>query len=110
MDPLQELIAKHHNQDLEKRPGMVYQIWEDGEITLQKSGNLLWRRSLHSIIPGKPGVNIPMPVKTEKHSYACVASSDIAEALRTLMGPKDPMDTLHEEFFAKDGKTLGDIL
>lgn len=49
---LEELIQHHSKPELAKLHGMVYQVWEDGEITLQKSGDLLWHRSLHCIAPG----------------------------------------------------------
>lgn len=46
---LQELINFHSHPEMAYQTGMVYQVWEDGEITLQKSGDLLWERSLHCI-------------------------------------------------------------
>lgn len=49
---LLELLLKSHNPELAAKSGMVYQIWQDGEITLQKSGELLWKRNLHCLWPG----------------------------------------------------------
>ena len=52
IEELKKLILESNNDELSKLPGHVYQVWEDGEITLQKSGSLLWKRTLHSIVPG----------------------------------------------------------
>jgi hypothetical protein len=49
---IMDLIAKHSKPHLAAEPGMVKQVWEDGEVTLQKSGDLLWQRSLHMIEAG----------------------------------------------------------
>jgi hypothetical protein len=54
MATLEELIALHNKPHLADADAMVYQVWDDGEITLQKSGSLLWQRSLHSISQGNP--------------------------------------------------------
>jgi len=56
-----ELLAKvlsFDEPELQSEPGMVAQVWEDGELTLQKSGELLWCRSLHMIEPGRSGVRL----------------------------------------------------
>jgi len=46
---LQELINYHSHPEMAEQTGSVYQVWDDGEITLQKSGELLWQRTLHCI-------------------------------------------------------------
>jgi hypothetical protein len=51
-DDILEEIKKCHNEQLAKESGHVYQIWNDGEITLQKSGNLLNMRNLHTMESG----------------------------------------------------------
>ena len=45
-------LASWNNPEAPKKHGMVYQCWEDGEITLQKSGELLWQRNLHCMENG----------------------------------------------------------
>jgi hypothetical protein len=46
----QEEIAKHHHPELAQiEGGNVYQVWEDGEVTLTKCGSLLGHRTLHTI-------------------------------------------------------------
>ena len=49
---IQDTIEKYNMPELAKENGMVYQVWEDGEVTLQKSGDLLWQRNLHLIKSG----------------------------------------------------------
>jgi len=44
---IQELIDLHNHPEMAEQAGMVYQVYEDGEITLQKSGDLLGQRNLH---------------------------------------------------------------
>lgn len=79
---LKAFIASKHKPELALLPGMVKQVWEDGEITCQKSGDLLWQRTLHSFQPGIriEGLQWPVdlcPVKdSETHSYAFIADED----------------------------------
>jgi len=44
-------LAHHSKPELAQQEGHVWQVWEDGEVTLQKSGPLLWQRLLHTIKP-----------------------------------------------------------
>lgn len=70
----QEIISLHSKPDLAKLPGMVRQVWEDGEITCQKSGELLWQRTLHCLEPGDAAKAVPLEWFPEygregKHAY-----------------------------------------
>ena len=84
---LQEMINTMSNDELSKQVGMVYQVWDDGEITLQKCGDLLWQRSIHTINPdlgfGKLA-DINFPHKRGIYSYAFVTDKD-AESIRQAM-------------------------
>lgn len=51
---LSALIQEHSNPGLRLTQHMVYQIWDDGEITIQKAGDLLWKRSLHTMYEALP--------------------------------------------------------
>ena len=51
-DKLKELIAKHNKPELAKQAGHVTQVWDDGEVTSQKAGDLLWQRTLHCFEEG----------------------------------------------------------
>lgn len=69
---LQALISKHSDDKLSEMVGHVYQVWQDGEITLQKCGELLWQRNLHMIVPGHSGFEAPgvsWPHQSGKNSY-----------------------------------------
>lgn len=69
---LESLIRIHHMPVLATREGMVYQVWEDGEVTLQKSGSLLWQRTLHVHQSGDTSKSIPVdmfPCKHNGHGY-----------------------------------------
>lgn len=57
---IQELIAMHNHPELAEKEGMVYEVWEDGEVTLTKSGPLLRQRGLHCIQPGRTEEAIPL--------------------------------------------------
>lgn len=81
---LQELIAQHHDPKLAEVDGMVYQVWEDGEVTLQKCGDLLWQRSLHRIKMGDPSKAVDpklFPCQSNGHGYAFVTQGG-ADAIR----------------------------
>jgi hypothetical protein len=87
-DELQQLITKAHNPKLAEEDGHVTQVWNDGETTSQKSGELLWNRSLHTLqFPLNPPINIKMPIvfsDKNQTSYAFVTSED-AYKIRQLM-------------------------
>ena len=75
---LAEKIRAAHNPALAALDGMVYQIWNDGEVTLQKSGALLWRRNLHTIREGT-GHRIPaetMPCQINGYGFAFISDDD----------------------------------
>lgn len=75
---LKELIAEHNNPELAKRPGMVRQIWQDGEITCQKSGELLWHRNLHCFVPGQykfPAELMPIRDSNPAQGYAFITEA-----------------------------------
>ena len=79
-----ELLALD-KPELRKAHGMVYEIWEDGEITLQKCGELYGMRNLHCIVPGFSTVNIPLPYKLHhNHSNMALEQNDIPRA-RAIM-------------------------
>ena len=85
MKNLQNAINNASNDSLSELTGMVYQIWDDGEITLQKSGDLLWQRSLHGVNPAIGVVDdIEWPHIHGKHSYAFVSRDD-AESIREMI-------------------------
>lgn len=81
-----ELDNPEHSK---KESEMVWQVWSDGEITLQKCGDLLWQRSLHSVVPAIPGADpkwlkFPHPYRGG-NSLAWVASEEEARTVRDLI-------------------------
>ena len=58
-----------HNKDGYKKRTVI-KLWEDGEITYEKGGDLYGMRHCHTIHMGIEGINIPMPKKYNKHSFA----------------------------------------
>ena len=67
-----QAIAAHSQPELARKPGMVYQVWEDGEVTCQKSGELLWLRSLHCFDAGRPDKAVSpdmFPHQLNNHGY-----------------------------------------
>lgn len=84
---LKQLIIDNHNPALAKE-SMVYQVWENGEITAQKGGSLLWQRTLHL---HEFALNISisvawMPERFQSHGYAFTTKEG---ALAIRQGIKD---------------------
>jgi len=71
-------LLKYHDPALAERPGMVTQIWENGEVTCQKCGPLLWQRTLHMFSSGRAHHELSdflrenLPGKHGKHAYVFV--------------------------------------
>ena len=85
-----ELIGLAHNPELaEVECGHVHQIWQDGEITMQKCGELLWHRSLHRVVGGIDGLKLKMPCEHGVHAYAFVTSDDAYEIGRQIVNLLD---------------------
>jgi len=69
---------------------MVYEVWQDGEITLTKGGDLWRKRSLHMLVAGvNPAYALPadqMPIKIGVNGSIIVESYDKAlEAHRIVV-------------------------
>jgi hypothetical protein len=89
-----KLVGMHHVPDLDKQGGMVCQIWEDGEVTLQKSGPLMHQRSLHCIRPGRD-LAVPiasMPLQMYTHGCAFITSVDLAEEIAGELDKPEVLD------------------
>lgn len=69
---------------------MVYEVWEDGEITLTKGGDLYGQRKLHLDVNGDKGLALPwdsLPIKGSKHSRIWADTrEDALRAHRLIMG------------------------
>jgi hypothetical protein len=91
---LRALVASAHSL-AHLAENSVCQVWDDGEITSQKGGELLWNRTLHSIYPALGFVtDVEFPCAHDSgHRYA-VVTHDEALRVRSLMcraaGRADP--------------------
>lgn len=92
MHPAEELAHKLHNPEHPYNPQKthVIQVWEDGEITMQKCGELLWERRLIPIHYAPPNyvAGLKFPVEYNGHSYAFVDSEAEAMQVRMLLEVK----------------------
>lgn len=68
----------------------VVQVWQDGEITFQKCGDLLWQRNLHQIAPPLRHyvAGLKFPREHYGNSYAFVGSEEEARRIRELVAVK----------------------
>ena len=79
-----EDFAKSVDDPKQAEEGMVYQVWQDGEVTLQKGGSLLWQRTLHLDRPaflGAKDLKLEFPHKMGENSFAWVTPEN-ATAVR----------------------------
>ncbi len=69
------LIAMHNPEALKE--GMVYELWNDGEVTLTKGGDLFRQRNLHCIEPGcMPSLPVDFfPIRNADGRYGSIALS-----------------------------------
>ena len=91
-------VTAAHVPGLELEPGMVCQLWEDGEVTLTKGGELFGYRKLHMLNHPHTTACEPndMPVKRGGHGYALIRTAEEARAIACLLdqsgdhiGPRD---------------------
>ena len=67
---------------------MVYEVWEDGEITLTKGGDLYGQRNLHMIDFGNPAKSLGADVlfyKSVNHSSIAVMTYEQAQQAQALI-------------------------
>lgn len=84
-----EMVKAAHKPELIVERSMVYQVWEDGEVTLQKAGELFNQRNLHLMRGGSfnsPLSKDDMPVKERDHGYAVVEREDAVELHNAITG------------------------
>ena len=78
-EEIESLAKEVDRPELAAEPGMVHQVWQDGEVTLQKSGELLWQRTLHCdkpAVPGAANAMLEFPHRRGSNSYAWVTEAD----------------------------------
>lgn len=93
---LQAFLAMHSPAARLVENSHVYEIWEDGELTLQKCGSLYGQRNLHQIqqpfIKGNTTFSInalafPEELQNRSGSHACIAvnSEEEVKVARRLL-------------------------
>jgi hypothetical protein len=79
---------------------MVYEVWQDGEVTLTKGGDLWRKRSLHMLVAGvNPSYAFPpelMPVRIGDNGSIIVEGYD--KALEAHLLVVDEAREKHGEF------------
>lgn len=96
-----DLVAKAHDPTLAEQAGHVYQVWEDGEITLQKCGPLLWQRNLHMIERGDPARATDWtawPCKLGNHGYIFTTKERAYRIRAMILGCAVPVEHLQGGF------------
>jgi hypothetical protein len=76
-----EILESIHKPEEITKAGMVYEIWEDGEITLQKCGELYGQRGLHQVIEAA----IPSRGNEKPKSAAVANQIDAFEARQMIL-------------------------
>jgi hypothetical protein len=106
MPILRKELLKAHNPKLAELPGMVNQLWDDGEITCQKCGELLWQRNLHQLdfpIPAyRPNGDVwaGFPI-FNKHSYIFASSEDCERIRKLMIANAIPDESYTKEVYAR---------
>jgi hypothetical protein len=86
MSKLLKLLSMHDATAVNDH--MVYEVWEDGEITLTKGGDLYRMRSLHLIKGGDESKSFPFecfPVLFGRHGCIQVMTSEQANEASNLI-------------------------
>lgn len=81
------ILAMHKEEGIECP--MVYEVWNDGEVTLTKGGDLYGQRTLHTTIPALFDTTKHLPadslVKRFNNSRVVVMNRDEAKAVRAIL-------------------------
>ena len=86
MSKLNKFLSMHDTKAVDDH--MVYEVWEDGEITLTKGGDLYRMRGLHLIKGGDVSKALPsesMPVRYGEHGCIQVMTSEEANEASNLI-------------------------
>jgi hypothetical protein len=77
-----DILAVHINEP-SKHSGMLYMLFNDGELVVTKSGDLWLQRGLHTVYPGwgSPHKGLQLPESMGEFSYAVIQGMDVAKKL-----------------------------
>lgn len=85
----EQWLVERNKPELSTTPGHVVEVWEDGEITITKSGDLYGQRGLHQMMPPHRlfrEVKMNLPIKEHSHSRVCVTLGEGDEFQKLLWG------------------------
>lgn len=83
LDELKTLIHAVHKPELIKERSHVFEMWEDGEITLTKAGDLYHQRTIHQMLPPLISTEMAekvkplMPLQHGKHASVVLEEEDL---------------------------------
>lgn len=82
-----EIMVMCDIPELRKQSGMVYEVWQDGEVTLTKSGELYGKRSLHQIAPpiSGPYSTVVFPIPGTGNRSVAVSREGLYNVLRAIV-------------------------
>lgn len=76
-------IARYHAPTA-REMGMVYSVWEDGEVTLEKGGALFGQRNLHCMEYGNASKAWPVrlfPIQNHDASHGRIFCANETDAM-----------------------------
>lgn len=89
---LQKMLVEHHDPELLKDMGGVLQVWEDGEVTHQKAGDLLHMRGLHQFRAPRFDLRnnpLTLPLSMYDHHCVCLPYEWYKENIEPILADKE---------------------
>lgn len=79
------LMALHNEEHI--KDDMVYEVWEDGEVTLTKGGDLYGQRTLHCTMLGDPSKALPIELLPSRYNHGriVVGTREVAIEARSII-------------------------
>ena len=110
MHPAEAKAAELDKPNEYKKPGMVYQVWQDGEITSQKCGELWKQRNLHQTYPPVQDRHYDLVFPHESgctgNTFAFMANIEDALTIRNLVKLNPEEKDAYEESMDNFFKTI----
>lgn len=90
MTNLEKVLSLHDMAGIQQQ--MVYEVWEDGEVTLTKGGDLYGRRNLHTIeyAYGMAWDKTLLPPANNNHSRIVCLDRESAYLARKIITTSKP--------------------
>lgn len=85
IEEVQARLIAMHDPTAHETPGHQYEVWNDGEITTTKAGDLFRARTLHMLRPGNPDINMDLPIKDRTFSRVMIKRDVTYEELTELL-------------------------